>query len=103
MFAEIALFSAAPCAAWRILKVPQSSEGGMIRLETLIELKFINSSFSSPSSRLVPPGLVEEVELRPRAAERQVLGVQDAYNRWNRKPRPQLEPYKASLETCKVN
>ena len=28
----------------------QSSEGGVIRLETLIELKFHNSSFSSLSS-----------------------------------------------------
>ena len=27
------------------------SEGGMIRWETLIELKFLNSSFSSSSSR----------------------------------------------------
>ena len=26
-----------------------SSEGGMMRLETLIELKFLNSSFSSPN------------------------------------------------------
>ena len=33
-----------------ILWVKVSSEGGMIRLETLIELKFVNSSFSSLSS-----------------------------------------------------
>ena len=31
-------------------QVPQTSEGVMILLETLIELKFINSSFSSLSS-----------------------------------------------------
>ena len=30
--------------------LPEDSEGGMIRLETLAELKFLNSSFSSLSS-----------------------------------------------------
>ena len=34
---------------WKALYVDES-EGGMIRLETLIELKFLNSSFSRLSS-----------------------------------------------------
>ena len=34
----------------RSRRLTNYSEGGMIRLETLIELKFLNSSFSSLSS-----------------------------------------------------
>ena len=37
------------CLCWNIfcLKKSQNSEGGMIRLETLIELRFLDSGFSS--------------------------------------------------------